>query len=740
MFSDIYDGIKNYFTFQAYLEQDPALGFSKLVQQGYPYGDYIFYTDMTPSIAVPLKLFSTYIYDISPYGIPVFNFICILLHLLSVLFSYKIMVRFIETKWLLFTMSICLVWISPQFLRLAIGVYNLSFAVCVLIPIWLLIKIYETHLKNGLFNQGKAYLAYLWGFTIIASFTHLYYLVIIGISIGAFAFFWFLYETAIKKAGIKKNLVILFYLGALVILALLVVMGIIQGIDSYYDLRLKNNDSYNTKNIHLQFQTLYSIHSVYPHTITFPFSKTANETHFPSYLGNFTLYGILILVVLNLMKSKYIIPLRTVLKKQQLLVLLLFMSLVIFSISIGEYYFVSEDLVFYNFLNPFFYLRKVTSMVEHFRWLVRFFWVTFWIWSILAVYIADYYWRHSSNNWIKASIPILVFFAMLDTVDVVSYQNKQHTENFFDHHHAPLKFKELEGIPYQKYQGILPVPFYSDSCEDYNYTIMGNGYMYNKLLFYASLYTNLPTLSIQSSRIPVIHTKNLFSIFTQPKPVQDLLDKLNDKPILVLNFKNPKSLEAPVTQEPAKSVFDNGHHIIQKYNMKKIADGPTFEIYEWDITTLKDNKSTPNLSTQNSISCDAETGNPDTKILVATDQFSQLEGQQSSEKARSGQFGIKLAPQEHGFVCQLAGNKAQNTIQTSVWRHKSSGKGTISVNGNSYKVIQSKVVRDSLDWELVESKITLPPNFSSAPLTISYWNNSGSAAWLDDFQIIRQQQ
>ena len=62
---DSFDGMRNYFAYHDYITQGKSDNFFLFEKMNYPFGDYIFYTDNTPLIAVPLKWFSENIYDLS---------------------------------------------------------------------------------------------------------------------------------------------------------------------------------------------------------------------------------------------------------------------------------------------------------------------------------------------------------------------------------------------------------------------------------------------------------------------------------------------------------------------------------------------------------------------------------------------------------------------------------------------------------------------------------------------------
>lgn len=756
MFMDIYDGAKNYYTFQAYLQQDPALGFSMLMQQGYPYGDYIFYTDMTPTIAVPLKLFSTYIYDISAYGIPIFNFIIILLHCLSVLVVYKILKNFIKTPWILGVLSVSLTWSNPQFLRLQNGHFNLSITLFILLGLAMLIQLYKEHQANPerYFTTHKKKLLTVGIVLYLAAFTHLYFLPILGLSIGFFALFYFFQLRFKQQQSWAISLSPMVALGLVCLLSLIAVLGTIQLIDGYYELRNVGNSAYGTTAWKMTISSLFT--AQYFHGIKYLFSYTGAINYESNlYLGAFILYSLTLLLALKLWtgrSSKQTSLAKKAFTEHPVLFPLLGVAFICLFVGMGDFYDINENsYVFNNYFNPFFHLRKYVKQIEQFRCLARFVWPAFWILGLIIGCIADYYWRDHHSKVIKLSFGAFVILAAIDAKDIVGFQNRVFPDNQYHSSCKKTANLAIKDIDPSKYQAILPIPYFNIGTEIWGVGIDGGGH-YNRDIFRISLCTNLPLMSMQSSRVAVPHTHDFFSIFLSKSPNSSLLKELNDKPILVLYHKEfHKNMGAykdfPIpSANPGKQVILTGEQFLKKHRLTKLAEDAVYVLYEWDISPLKNLKKNSSASktvqSPNYISCNAEIVDTISNMLVASDKISKLEGLalQSKEKARSGQFGVKLTSYEHGFTYQLNESRAKQKIQVSVWRHKQSPMGTIYIQGGNYKSMQAKVVRDSLDWELIESKIVLPPNFRPTPLTISYWNNSESTVWLDDFQIIRKQQ
>lgn len=745
MFVNLYDGIKNYFTFQSYMSQSPESGMSLVTGHAYPYGDYLFYADLTPSIAVPLRFFSIYIYDISPYAIPIFNFIIIFLHFISVLFVYKILKNFVQTPWILLVLSITFSWIHPQFFRIINGHFNLSIALFILLTLLNLIEIHKGYQKQPeqYFSSNKKKLIGLFLLLYVASFTHLYYLPILGVTIGSFAFFYFLQLKIFDRQSWKNSLRPLLWLGVICILSLVGVLGTIQSIDSYYDLRHVGNGAYGATGWKLSLSSLITARTF--NYINYLFSYTG-KVHYESnlYMGAFFLYSLTLLVVLYLKKGKDYLSLKQILSHQPVFIILFLVGFVGLFISMGDAYSLGkEGYQFNNYFNPFFYLRFITSQVEQFRCLARFFWPSFWIFSFSMAYVVDYYWRHQKNNLIRFSLGLFILFSVSDAKDIIRRENLTYFSNSFSPQSTACNKPVFKNIDPEKYQALLPVPYFNVGSEVWGLGIDG-GTFYNRMVFGASLCTNLPMMSIQSSRLPVQHTKDFFSIFLKNKPNKNLIEKLNEKPILVLFHKefHKKKEKFPNFSyskiEPAKTVLAKGALLPEIYDMNKLSEDAEFILYEWDIKKLKNPVPPKEVVT---ITCDAETLNDNGKKLATTDTSLVVGGakQRNKEKKRSGKYSVFLDSKSHyAYGCEILDIQKNEVVVVSVWRHKDSKKGAIILTGKDYHSdnVTLVKVKEEGDWELIEQEFKASQKMNK--LKIYYWNHSKKPAWLDDFKITRK--
>ncbi|MCP4441935.1 MAG: hypothetical protein GY810_23755 [Aureispira sp.] len=582
MFSVWSDAIKNYFTFQAYLQQAQPVGEFRLMQHAYPYGDYLFYADLIPLVAVPLKWFCTYVYDVSAYSVGILNSLFIATQLLIVWPIYRLFSRFLKTPWLLVVLTISLAWIHPQILNINLGHYNLSTPLLLLLNILLLIKIYEEYTLTK--KIAPKHLVYLGLFLCGASFIHFYYLAILGLFNASFVVVWMLGALIKLRMTIPEILRVSTKLGLVHIISLGFCMFLVQWIDGYYDLRAVGFNLYDDPHFKLGIQSIYTARD-FQH-IRFPIHYDGPLSA-DMYLGNFSLYGVLGLIVLRF--SKWWIPLKTVFDKdKRVLVLLGISSLILFFTALGEVVRWDENSYgILNILNPLFYVHLVSDQVEQFRFVNRFFWIAFWGWSLIIAYIVDVYWQTIQHKVVRGVIVALALLACIDTYDSISYIHWERFVNYFQPEYVEELYPELNDIKFEDYQALLPLPYYTEGAEQKGYQLPGHERTY-QAMFQVSIVHKLPILAINASRIPLKHTKQLFSIFTEDRPNQELLDKLSNKPILVLYRKaTANEPRHNPSEEPAQSINLKGLDIITKYNMEYVAEGATFSVYKWDVAKLK---------------------------------------------------------------------------------------------------------------------------------------------------------
>ncbi|MFK7795928.1 MAG: hypothetical protein AB8E82_00640 [Aureispira sp.] len=746
LFMDLFDGIKNYFTFQSYLQQDASVGLALVNGHAYPFGDYLFYADLTPSIAVPLRFFSLYIYDISDYGIPIFNTIIILLHWIAALVAYRLTKHFVQTPWLAVLIAISLTWINPQLGRLGNGHFNLSIIVFILLTLLFLVHIYKGYLADPerYFSQNKRKLLALLITLYVASFTHLYFLPILGLTIGFFALFYAVELKFYKKQSWINSLKPLAVLGITCFLGLVAVLGTILLVDDYYSLRAVGNSGYDFADWKLSIASLFTAREFNYIRYFFSYSQPIHyETNL--YMGAFTLYGLTFLLLLKLFGKSLYLSIQSIFAESPFVWPMLGAAFFCFFVALGDqYYFLDSQYYFKNYLNPFFYLRKFVSTVEQFRCLARFFWPAFWIFSLALAACVDYYYRKHQHQAAKLAVGCLALLAVSDTKDVITFQNRAYKTNYFAKQWDEMGYEQLGQVDFAPYQALLPLPYFHASSEVKGYVLDGGTY-YNRLIQFIGLRSKLPMMSVQSSRLPLEHTQHLFSMFDQPQPNQALLDQLNDKPILVLYHKGfHKQMSdygdfVQPTDFPAKEVVIKGSFLPDYYNMTKVAEDHTFIMYEWNMQSSMNDVT---IQHQQHQQWDMEQTFVDTSMSAtdsATSNYLQTQLAKdiiNDTHAYSGQQSIVLSPSHPRALQHLIHKVSAGTlVEVTAWRKKSTAYGAFVLEGKNYNQTQETVVKEEGEWQQIKALFNIPTDYKDTSLELYYWNTTPNNVYLDDFEL-----
>ena len=588
LFMDSYDGMRNYFAYHNFINQGETDDFFLFNNMNYPFGDYITYTDNTPLLAVIVKWFSENIYNISHCSLSIFHWFYVFSIVLSSVFLYLIGKHFIKTKWLLTLFSVAIPWITPQLLRFNIGHFSLALSCCILAVLYGLVRLYYNY------HEDKKIIWSIVGIitaVVISSFLHMYFLVINGFVIGYFCLVWALVNWR-NRIDFTKMLAFAFFIP---VTALGIVLGIVRNIDTYYHLRRETAEGFGYSVWQMTLDALYI-----PHDFSTVPSFLSSSIDFPSYegigyMGGFALYGLafyFIFIIINLIRKRLLnlqslvnLTSRTE-QNRQLILIISITGILCLWISFGvKALFFNGTLRFDNWLNPFYFLVKLFDQVTQFRAMGRFNWVFFLTINIFILYQIDQYWHFYNKKWLAKILAIaLCIILSMDAIDSMMNQNLRArglnplTEVKY------LKTLEtlISDIDMEKYQAILPLPYYHSSCEDYNYTINPNDRWATQTYQLTTL-TGLPLMASQTARSPVEPTYELFDIFLKDEIPEAIAERLTDQPILVIVNNAEYAWDHAPTLEPAKMVFENGKNFPQKRNMKKLKEYQEWSVYQWSL-------------------------------------------------------------------------------------------------------------------------------------------------------------
>lgn len=580
---NLYDGAKNYYTFQAYVQQPWENGLRWFGMMNYPYGDYIFYTDNTPLLAVGVRLWSHYIFDVSAYALDIYHVLLLSGFLLSTVLLTLILRRFVQYWGLTTIFAVVLPWLNPQVSRLLVGHLNLSYSWVLLLAIWGLLNVYE----RG--KDGRPIRTWLIGLIVgytLTGFLHLYYLPLLAALTGGF-FAWWLLPKQQWLSSPKLTAA-----GAALTLAPMVLgVAIIRIVDGYYNLRSKGASGFNYDPWKLQFSALFR--SPEYNDVHFWLETNAQPTYESvAYLGAFALFGATLLAGWwlwnpiarragwNSWKTSSAWPFMR---------LLLGTALISLCIALGTTYTLDEGkYTIQNYLNILFYVEKVSDAVTQFRVLARFSWGFFWAINLLCVLGLDFWLRRSTwaGRWLVGAG--LVVLTLVDTHDAVNHYTFVVPNTLTNPEFTPEVNMLLYSVQPEKYQAILPIPYFHVGTEDLDITL-DDYERISRYSYQVALRTNLPMLASKMSRTPPEHLVELRSLFSPQGPTPALRTALHKvgKPVLVLLDTSFYDGSDPVIKEQTKprvrEILDAGADFPARNQLTLLAKAGSLHLYQWDI-------------------------------------------------------------------------------------------------------------------------------------------------------------
>lgn len=176
---------------------------------------------------------------------------------------------------------------------------------------------------------------------------------------------------------------------------------------------------------------------------------------------------------------------------------------------------------------------------------------------------------------------------------------------------------------------------------------------------------------------------------------------------------------------------------------KQVGEYEGIEIYQLSGTPLKEYEE-PAKQLIEQVECNIESLDP-SKRLIASRQpgvtFDNLYCR-SAEKARSGQYSIKLNNQyPYGLTHEFKNLKPGEKIQISIWKYGADSLGSIIATNQKkekYYMTSNQIKqKDSQGWKRCTLKLTIPSNYGTDGLFIYLYNPSKQPVYFDDFFLKR---
>ena len=548
LFANAYDALKNYYNYIFYTEVQSQGGYLDYFGMNFPYQDYVFYTDSTPTISWLSKMLG-----LKEGALDFYNLIFLANFLISPVVAYKIG----EILKFHYVINICsalfVVWLNPMVLNLAAWT-NLSLSLFFLLSIYAFIVFVKSEFKSikTVFTLMGIFLL-----VILASLTHLYYLPMLLFLLGpAFVILFFLDYKSKSIAGLTSLL-----------LAFVFVYLFLRLSDGVYNLRPEDTLGFNS---HEWTCTLGDYFKSY-NFLSFPAFKEQSNWNLErlTFLGSAFPFFLLFLCGILVFVKRQKLILEDDVKIKSIVLSLLAGCLVCYFTSVGTQLnlFIGKINI-YNFLNPLNIASEFSDTAKNFRCMSRFSLPFFTGIILLSFYVLDRGTKvlaRKKLQWLLAGlIMVICYFDIYQMAKFASNDFK--SENYFSE-------KSLESIPLidNTFDAILPIPYYHVGSEKLGY-IIDDTNEWSRFTYQLAIKNKRPLMSSKMSRTPISYAQNQLSFF-QGNTDSEFLKLLKGKRILICESKTFKSPE--MKDEPAKTIAANPKYFIEKWQpqfLKTVGD------------------------------------------------------------------------------------------------------------------------------------------------------------------------
>lgn len=568
IFCNDYDGLKNYYTLHTYVTDTATTDLRDYAFMNYPYGDCVFYTDNTPLFSMSYKALVLKWPQLAAYDFQAFHLVLILNILLASILLYFILARWVSNSILLIAFAVGLPWVSQMFLKLT-NCMNLSLTSLIILHLLLHIKL----LESG--NNSRRYYFFASAIVLLlvgSFFIHGYYLFIMAFTSGYFLLF---------EALVKLRLRPLIAALAIPALGFGLSMAALHILDRQLNLRSTNIIGYGYDGWEaslLAYVCPYPQHSirfgVAPNDFPFSFEAAA-------YMGGAFLVGagLLVLLWLGRCVAENRLTFSFLNSNNRLPMVMLLTAFFVGAMSFGtDGIFFKSQYHYYNLLNPVYYIQNIVPEFKHIRFTARFNFPVFFIANMLLAGALQQLINRTSFQWVKIMVPVVVsVFLLSDTRDAVTTLYTKPNLLYTKY------FKESISIPsidYTSYQAILPLPYYHVGSADWAHTMETGEDYFNRMLAVSSN-VHLPLMSCKMSRTPDYQNQNMVNMLLYDSISTDIMNRLNDKPILIILDKTYQPADGLAEHTVAYEAARQHAAFINRHYTELVAEDNQYAYYRW---------------------------------------------------------------------------------------------------------------------------------------------------------------
>ena len=543
LYSSDGDAMKNYYTYAYFIKNNVSN--TNFEGMNYPYGEHYLYTDCHPVIASLLKTVKPIIPEVTEYSIGIINFLMILSMIITALLLYLIFIE-LKIKPLLSVLSaLAIMVLSPQIFRMT-GHLALSYSCFIPLTLYLLIKFESS-------NYKIKYGVFLIISNLFWLFIHAYLGMIAITLIFTYAFVKIISEKLSGSNIDLRNLIILLSATILPILSYIVFLKLTD---------IHTGRTTNPWGIFYNYADFSTIflpnHQPLNSIIRYFIPKFTQHWEGWAYIGVISIITFVFYIVKCWQTSK---------KNKKLMIdsywldNKLLRNLLFASIIIG----------LFSMLFPFRLglegLLKYLEIIKQFRAIGRFAWVFYFVIAIISVYFTNklfYNYLGQGKKLLAWSLLImvpLIIFSEGIYYHIETSNNITKTPNLFDINQLDASMKaNLKLIDVNKYQAIIPLPFFHIGSE--NFGKEGNNKIY-RLTQLFSYHLNLPVIGSYLTRTSIWESKNLMQLFSDNfynKAIQK--DLPGNKPFLIIYDHSGLSKNESYYLDKGKVLFNDPEYTL----------------------------------------------------------------------------------------------------------------------------------------------------------------------------------
>lgn len=512
LFSDSGDGLKNYFTYAYYIQNNQGL--IDFEGMNYPYGEHFLYTDCHPILASLFKILGGSMPFFKTHAIGILNLLLIGSVWLTFPLSYLLLRKLNIQQWMALIFAISTAVMAPQIFRIS-GHLALSYSIAIPLS-WLLL------LYSGAKRRKRIWLALLFVNNLFWLFIHAY----LGIIVLFFLVALILVEYAAnKKRKVEWGAYAMRI--ATIILPLIVFFVFAKTTDSHTD-RTQNPSGFFQYNAELD-DVLLPHHGPISTFIKTQVPSFKLEWEAWSYVGIITtlmLFSFLITGIVAIIRRRQSSYLKCAFANRQINISVIAAALVLlFAMGIP--------------FRQFPILLDWFPILKPFRATGRFAWPFYFAAMALAAFVfqSSYAWLQSKGHH-KWSIAMVLLVGGVYIWEGIPYHNEMaqtisKSPNVFDKNQISPDFqKALETIDASKYQAIISLPFFYQGSEEFT---IPRDEASVKASITIGYHAKLPMVGALLTRTSIAESKKIIQLISPDyyeKPIRR--DFRDDKPLLVV--------------------------------------------------------------------------------------------------------------------------------------------------------------------------------------------------------------